>query len=974
MKQALGAVGTRALLENLKTLLDKKADLTDNKLPRAQMPDVQWDDVKGRPGDVTIVPSMSIDLPADLTNVPSLSLPALGITAYYISDMIIPIEYQDYFSEIGDIYLVDGGTVVQQMSVQQGSEFKVADYGDAWAFVWMMCVLEDGWQFEPAPGFSVTFEHAGVYFLDMPVDEGINVIAKNFSVNGGKFQKKISYYDLDNAPVGKVRTSQAYTIEMPDDLSELTHVTSTIDTVEYTMYRVHDLLNHDELEGVDIVWKALYAGEFVDLERVERISTLSYGSDEMVAYVSGKFYNVLMDGAVADGITFPTAGLYLATYEDTIEYEGDNYECIVCAAVLDRHDQFENKTLDAQYLPTIPLSKIPAMDSDHVANIKFEDLSPVDAPCYSMLIPESIMITPSENLYNTVTLDANGVAGLVTGYPNYSMKFKSTDITVPYDALDIESFEITYMQDGTELTAGGLNITTIYKRGFWHFYSETLGTILACVRDHSFECSIDHIEHDSGYDATTSLGGEGSVFLVDTYLDDNNYISVQSVSTHTGRFLQRLAYPYTPNIDFTTRVFNHPFVNQSVLQYVHFANEYTSTRDTSQTRHTTWYNVTWTPYSAVELSGAHVHAVRTLGNTATTFDVALTSSHMQAIDNDDNVLGIWLDDDDVGITLPDIVAVTGANTAFGLQSPGLDVGLWVADFAITNFCIQKFTGQSKYCLNEDNIGSISWDKLIGTPFGVRTWSSLRNQDTQNATIDSASFVEATIDGDTYLYYPIDTAWTENELFEADVSYGYMIPNPVVHQADCVVDTSNGNHIVSWYSGDNTAPSLVSVIAGTATVGGQTLSTGLWAVMQTVAGSRWSINKQVPDYTRMPVEYLPDSVKLPTMTSSDNGKVLRVVNGQWAATNPVFEVVLEFNGGVITGDKRYLDVAEAFFAGRNVRMNMYDNGHIVSSTSVVDVSLEDDNGQTVYNVTVYSSGQALVLSGAPSAYISANLGA
>lgn len=72
---------------------------------------------------------------------------------------------------------------------------------------------------------------------------------------------------------------------------------------------------------------------------------------------------------------------------------------------------------------------------------------------------------------------------------------------------------------------------------------------------------------------------------------------------------------------------------------------------------------------------------------------------------------------------------------------------------------------------------------------------------------------------------------------------------------------------------------ISVLADSATMDGVTLTKGLW-VMYSEAQYLSKLYKG--NVTPIPAEYLPASAVMPTVTAEDNGKMLQVVSGAWAA--------------------------------------------------------------------------------------------
>lgn len=95
--------------------------------------------------------------------------------------------------------------------------------------------------------------------------------------------------------------------------------------------------------------------------------------------------------------------------------------------------------------------------------------------------------------------------------------------------------------------------------------------------------------------------------------------------------------------------------------------------------------------------------------------------------------------------------------------------------------------------------------------------------------------------------------------------------------------------------------------------------------------------------------------LPAVTSADNGKVLGVVDGAWAADSNLFLVTL--SGSPITSDKTYAEIVAAVDAGRTV---IAEQGGILFqfagyTTSAVEFVKFTASGSTVMKRAIKSNG-------------------
>ena len=84
--------------------------------------------------------------------------------------------------------------------------------------------------------------------------------------------------------------------------------------------------------------------------------------------------------------------------------------------------------------------------------------------------------------------------------------------------------------------------------------------------------------------------------------------------------------------------------------------------------------------------------------------------------------------------------------------------------------------------------------------------------------------------------------------------------------------------------------------------------------------------------------------LPSVTSSDNGKVLAVEDGAWAADSNLF--VAEFSGSPLTCDKTYQEVVDAVNAGRTVIGVRGTDVYVYSCKDIVHVNFTKISGNSL----------------------------
>lgn len=112
---------------------------------------------------------------------------------------------------------------------------------------------------------------------------------------------------------------------------------------------------------------------------------------------------------------------------------------------------------------------------------------------------------------------------------------------------------------------------------------------------------------------------------------------------------------------------------------------------------------------------------------------------------------------------------------------------------------------------------------------------------------------------------------------------------------------------------------------------RTITDALQKVFLKLGGNVQDIqdNKTVTDYVDDLGEVLESLAELPVVTSSDNGKILKVVDGKWnkgdAPSNEPFIVTITGElDGEYTIDKTYLQTKEAYLAGKQIILNNNDD--------------------------------------------------
>lgn len=97
--------------------------------------------------------------------------------------------------------------------------------------------------------------------------------------------------------------------------------------------------------------------------------------------------------------------------------------------------------------------------------------------------------------------------------------------------------------------------------------------------------------------------------------------------------------------------------------------------------------------------------------------------------------------------------------------------------------------------------------------------------------------------------------------------------------------------------------------------------------------------------------------LPSVTSSDNGKVLAVKDGAWAADSNLF--VAEFSGSPLTCNKTYQEIVDAVNAGRAVIGVRGNDVYVYSGKDISNVNFTRILGKslTVARIALSSSNSA-----------------
>lgn len=91
---------------------------------------------------------------------------------------------------------------------------------------------------------------------------------------------------------------------------------------------------------------------------------------------------------------------------------------------------------------------------------------------------------------------------------------------------------------------------------------------------------------------------------------------------------------------------------------------------------------------------------------------------------------------------------------------------------------------------------------------------------------------------------------------------------------------------------------------------------------------------VADYATIPdmVDALTEVAPLPSVTSDDNGDVLKVVNGEWekAAESATSGMIVMFtaSGGTYSADKTLSEITEAFTSTKNVIGYNSETGYVL----------------------------------------------
>lgn len=367
--KALGGVGLRALLDNLKTQFDGKADLQNGVLAPNQTPTIEYDKVKGRPGSSELQPSIVVSLPRDetvlagmLVSGDAIEIAALGATAYRMSDMTPNISLSDRFVATIEIYETGNhSNVIDVQTAAPSNANPVDDFGDAWFWNGFLCVYKDGCVL-PLVANGVRIEQAGLYFVDMPVDDGsVTVRGIDFYVLGGVIKHQIAYADLADAPVGHIKTAEKLDIHLPGDLTSVYSFSDDIDGTTCTFYRVGDFIDSHELAISNVTYLYDLGSEIRDGDPLP-LSNFGNASTQFATFITKKVYNILLDGAIVDGVTFAHAGLYFTSYEDTVNFHDGAATCTVYVSKIGHEAQYTDMQLSPTYLPANRI--LPAVTSE----------------------------------------------------------------------------------------------------------------------------------------------------------------------------------------------------------------------------------------------------------------------------------------------------------------------------------------------------------------------------------------------------------------------------------------------------------------------------------------------------------------------------------------------------------------------------------------------------------------------------------
>ena len=216
-------------------------------------------------------------------------------------------------------------------------------------------------------------------------------------------------------------------------------------------------------------------------------------------------------------------------------------------------------------------------------------------------------------------------------------------------------------------------------------------------------------------------------------------------------------------------------------------------------------------------------------------------------------------------------------------------GLWVAEYAPL-FTLTK-SGVFSDVRYGRRLKPQTWDDITDRPFGGTI--NVDEYEIYGNRTSSSALVETT-DGEQYTYFRLGNSMSLNDLLHArlQASHGTITALQNIGMwltlHNCASHTDGTS---DWVEVSNpkgtTLPLLISTGSDSLTLYGGTFTDGLWAI-GTASGSGggyYSLTRKCTVTQKLDTAYLPDGVKqVPMVTSSDNGKVLRVVNGAWAAVS------------------------------------------------------------------------------------------
>lgn len=214
------------------------------------------------------------------------------------------------------------------------------------------------------------------------------------------------------------------------------------------------------------------------------------------------------------------------------------------------------------------------------------------------------------------------------------------------------------------------------------------------------------------------------------------------------------------------------------------------------------------------------------------------------------------------------------NKEYSILGEGSNYTVYIAEsFLMNGFKLYSKTTSSK---------KISWNDLAKRPFGP-TYAPVFTE--QKSGSGSTTSISTVLNNETWTYYRVDNYYNKNKLLNLSCNNFWNRSFSIVSEMVTENSLQNNQYYYTIYDFINDQADLPLIIStpSTISINGINIAEGFWILDNSNSDHTAAYFTPYRQIIRTidPI-YLPDSVKLPPATSSNEGAVLRVVDGAWAA--------------------------------------------------------------------------------------------